>query len=153
MQALGSYQTPHLVLDIDRAVEQLAIISAAFGFGSVDHAVKANPHPALLEALVRAGTDSKPVKRTSDIAAAREAGVRRFARQRDEAKVAVAAPESEVLIRIGTSGDGPTGRCPASSGVFGRSCSAENRPQPGLCVSSRAFDQDRQPGLDSCAPV
>jgi ornithine decarboxylase len=99
----GSYQTPHLVLDIDRAVEQFLIISAAFGSGCVHYAVKANPHPALLEALVRAGSRSdvaspgvrcrhvrapgagakdllysNPVKRTADIAVARDAGVRRF---------------------------------------------------------------------------
>ena len=49
-------QTPHLVLDIDRAVERFAIISAAFGPGSVHYAVKANPHPILLDALVRAGS-------------------------------------------------------------------------------------------------
>jgi ornithine decarboxylase len=126
------YQTPHLVLDIDRAVERFALISAAFGPGSVHYAVKANPHPILLDALVRAGsrfdvsspgevqaclsagaapTDllySNPVKRTSDIAAARQAGVQRFVADSDGeiAKVAVAAPGSEVLIRISTSGEG-----------------------------------------------
>jgi len=128
----AGHETPHLVLDIDRAVERYAIISAAFGSASVHYAVKANPHPILLEALVRAGsrfdvaspgevqaclsagataTDllySNPVKRTSDIAAAWQAGVRRFVADSDGeiAKVAVAAPGSEVLIRIGTSGEG-----------------------------------------------
>jgi ornithine decarboxylase len=129
---VASYQTPHLVLDIDRAVEQFLIISAAFGSRSVHYAVKANPHPTLLEALVRAGsrfdvaspgelqaclragavaTDllySNPVKRTSDIASAREAGVRRFVTDSggEIAKMAAAGPGSEVLVRIGTSGEG-----------------------------------------------
>ena len=51
---------------------------------------------------------SNPVKRTSDIAAARQAGVQRFVADSDGeiAKVAVAAPGSEVLIRISTSGEG-----------------------------------------------
>jgi len=52
----AGHQTPHLVLDIDRAVERYAIISAAFGSASVHYAVKANPYPILLEALVRAGS-------------------------------------------------------------------------------------------------
>jgi ornithine decarboxylase len=128
----SSYQTPHLVLDIDRAVEQFLMISAAFGSGSVHYAVKANPHPTLLEALVRAGSRfdvaspgevhaclragaaaidllySNPVKRTAHITAAWEAGVRRFVTDSDGevAKVAAAAPGSEVLIRIDTSGEG-----------------------------------------------
>jgi diaminopimelate decarboxylase len=51
--AASWYQTPHLVLDVDRAVEQFLIISAAFGSRSVHYAVKANPHPTLLAALVR----------------------------------------------------------------------------------------------------
>jgi hypothetical protein len=70
--------------------------------------------PGEVQACLSAGaapTDllySNPVKRTSDIAAARQEGVRRFVADSDGeiAKLAVAAPGAEVLIRIGTSGEG-----------------------------------------------
>jgi ornithine decarboxylase len=124
--------------------------------------VKANPHPILLEALVAAGsrfdvassgevevclrvgaaaTDllySNPVKRTSDIAAAREAGVRRFVADSDSevAKVAVAAPGSEVLIRIATSGEGSDWPL---SGKFG--CA----PQEAVALLQQAAELELEP--------
>lgn len=51
----GPAQTPYLELDIADAVDRYARLRDAFGHAAVHYAVKANPHPALLRALVRAG--------------------------------------------------------------------------------------------------
>lgn len=124
--------TPYLRLDVDLAVGRFVAISAAFGARSVHYAVKANPHPTLISALVRAGSRfdvaspgevevclaagahpgkllySNPMKRRRDIAAASHAGVRRFvADSADEIdKIADEAPGSDVLVRLMTSGAG-----------------------------------------------
>jgi ornithine decarboxylase len=128
----GELPTPHLVLDVDRAVARFLIMSSAFGPGTVHYAVKANPHPVLIQALAQAGSRfdvaspgelelclsagvtanhlvySNPVKRGADIATAFARGVRRFAADSagEIGKLAVAAPGSEVLIRVATSGAG-----------------------------------------------
>ena len=96
----GELPTPHLVLAVDRAVARFLIIFSAFGPGTVHYAVKANPHPVLIQALEQAGSRfdvaspgelelclsagvtanhlvySNPVKRGADIATARSASWR-----------------------------------------------------------------------------
>jgi ornithine decarboxylase len=47
--------TPYLLLDVGQAVARYARLSDAFGVRAVHYAVKANPHPDLLQVLVRAG--------------------------------------------------------------------------------------------------
>jgi ornithine decarboxylase len=112
----------------------------------VHYAVKANPHPALVAALARAGSRfdvasagevdlgvaagvdpthllfSNPVKGRSDIRHAHCAGVRLFvADSIDEiVKLSAVAPGCDVLVRLGTTGVGSDWPL---SGKFG--CSAE----------------------------
>jgi ornithine decarboxylase len=124
--------TPYLDLDVAAAVRRYRCIGAALPGTAVHYAVKANPEPALLRALVAAGASfdvaspaevvatleagaspsdlvySNPVKRRVDIAFAAHLGVRLFAVDSvDETqKVADAAPGSSVLCRIATTGAG-----------------------------------------------
>jgi ornithine decarboxylase len=124
--------TPRLELDVAHALGRYAALAAALPGTAVHYAVKANPHPALLLALARAGsrfdvaspaeTDacltagataddlvfSNPVKRREDIAIAARSGVRLFVVDSPEEtrKVADAAPGSRVLCRLVTSGEG-----------------------------------------------
>jgi ornithine decarboxylase len=125
--------TPYLRLDVGAAVAAYRRLAAALPRGTALHyAVKANPEPALLEALHAAGSRfdvaspaevldalatgarpadlvySNPVKRRADIAFAARHGVRLFAIDSPEetAKVADAAPGAAVLCRLVTSGEG-----------------------------------------------
>lgn len=124
--------TPRLELDVTRALEGYDALARCLTVTAVHYAVKANPHPALLRALVRAGsrfdvaspaeTDaclaagatpddlvfSNPVKRREDIAVAARSGVRLFVVDSPEEtrKVAEAAPGARVLCRLVTSGEG-----------------------------------------------
>jgi ornithine decarboxylase len=124
--------TPRLELDVTRALQGYDALARTLPGTAVHYAVKANPHPALLAALVRAGsrfdvaspaeTDaclragaspddlvfSNPVKRREDVAAAARAGVRLFVVDSPEEthKVAEEAPGARVLCRLVTSGDG-----------------------------------------------
>jgi ornithine decarboxylase len=124
--------TPYLDLDVDRAVTRYRRLHAALPGTAVHYAVKANPHPRLLEALAAAGARfdvaspaevqavlaagatpadlvySNPVKRRDHVVAAAQAGVRLFAVDSlDETrKVAAAAPGASVLCRLSTSGAG-----------------------------------------------
>ena len=128
----GRTATPYLRLDLARAVRRFRTIAAAFGPGTVHYAVKANPHPMLVEALVRAGCRfdvasagevelclaagakpahliyTNPVKRRADIGYAYERGVRRFVADAagEIDKLAETAPGSAVLLRLATSGAG-----------------------------------------------
>ena len=128
----GRLATPYLWLDVPRAVRRFQMITAAFGPGTVHYAVKANPHPMLVETLVRAGCRfdvasagevelclaagakpshliyTNPVKRRSDIAYAYGRGVRRFVADAagEIDKLAETAPGSAVLVRLATSGAG-----------------------------------------------
>ena len=52
----GLAATPYLLLDMGAAVARFTTIAAAFGTDAVHYATKANPHPALIAALVRAGS-------------------------------------------------------------------------------------------------
>ncbi len=124
--------TPYLELDVPDAVSRYARLRDAFGPAAVHYAVKANPHPVLLAALVQAGGRfdvasageielclaagaaaddlifSNPVKRRSDIGDAYAVGVRRFVADSTSEldKLADAAPGASVLVRLATSGAG-----------------------------------------------
>ncbi len=125
-------QTPYLDLDVSVAVERLSSLQAALPGTAVHYAVKANPHPALLAALVGAGATfdvaspaevdaalaagarsadlvySNPVKRRADVAHAHALGVDLFVvdSPQEVAKVAQAAPAGRVLCRLLTTGAG-----------------------------------------------
>ncbi|MET0692423.1 MAG: type III PLP-dependent enzyme [Propionibacteriaceae bacterium] len=125
-------RTPYLMLDVDLALSRYRTLRNAFGPRAVHYAVKANPHPALVTALadaggrfdvassgevdlcLAAGADaahlvySNPMKRRSDIEYAYGRGVTLFvADSLDEViKLSTAAPGSDVLIRLATSGSG-----------------------------------------------
>jgi ornithine decarboxylase len=124
--------TPYLDLDVRAAVTRYRRLTAAFPGTAVHYAVKANPEPALLGALVAAGSRfdvaspgevvavldagaepwqlvySNPVKRRADIAFAARLGVKLFVTDSIEEtqKIAAAAPDSGVLCRIATTGTG-----------------------------------------------
>ena len=126
------WPTPYLALDPAVAVRRFRMVARTLPGTAVHYAVKANPHPVLLAALagagcrfdvaspaeVRAGLAagavaedlvySNPVKRRDDIVESAALGVRLFVVDSPEEtrKVAEAAPGSEVLCRIVTSGDG-----------------------------------------------
>ncbi len=124
--------TPRLELDVTVAVEQLRALQHALPEVALHFAVKANPHPQLLQALYAAGARfdvaspaevrvalaagarpaelvySNPVKRRDDIATAYALGVRLFAVDSPEEtrKLAEAAPGAGVIVRLVTSGEG-----------------------------------------------
>jgi ornithine decarboxylase len=130
--APGPHVTPRLELDVSRAVAGYAALARTLPGTAVHYAVKANPHPALLAALARAGARfdvaspaevracldagadpedlvcSNPVKRRDDVAATAALGVRLFVVDSPEEtrKVAEAAPRAAVLCRLVTSGSG-----------------------------------------------
>ncbi len=124
--------TPYLELDVPAAVTTYEALAAALPGTAVHYAVKANPHPRLLAELaavgcrfdvaspaevrsaLRAGAEpvdlvySNPVKRRDHIAEAAAMGVRVFVVDSlaETLKVAEAAPGSQVLCRLVTSGKG-----------------------------------------------
>ena len=128
----GLPPTPFLELEVDVAVERYRALAAALPGVVVHYAVKANPHPELLAALVGAGCNadvaspaevraalaagaspddlvySNPVKRRDHLVEAAALGVRLFVvdSMAELAKVAEAAPGTGVLCRIVTSGAG-----------------------------------------------
>ena len=124
--------TPYLELDVSAALDRYVALVRALPGTAVHYAVKANPDPALLAALaglgcrfdvaspveVRAALGagaspealvySNPVKRRDHIAESAALGVRLFVVDSfaETQKVAEAAPGSEVLCRLVTSGEG-----------------------------------------------
>jgi len=124
--------TPYLELDVPLAVERFIALAAAMPGTAVHYAVKANPHPQLLaelaavgcrfdvaspaevRAALGAGADpgslvySNPVKRRDHIVQAAALGVRLFVVDSvpETVKLAEAAPGSQVLCRLVTSGEG-----------------------------------------------
>jgi len=124
--------TPRLELDVTRALEGYDALVSTLPGTAVHYAVKANPDPTLLRALVQAGshfdvasqaeTDaclaagavpddlvfSNPVKRRADVVSAARSGVRLFVVDSPEEtrKLAEAAPGARVLCRLVTSGEG-----------------------------------------------
>ncbi|MEV4346858.1 type III PLP-dependent enzyme [Actinoplanes sp. NPDC049596] len=125
-------RTPCLVIDVEVAREQYHRIAAAFADAQIHYAVKANPEPALLRALVEAGcrfdvasraeidlclaagaspaalSYGHPIKKSVDIAYAYARGVRLFAF--DSAgeldKIVAHAPGSGVICRLLASSKG-----------------------------------------------
>ncbi|MBU2669640.1 type III PLP-dependent enzyme [Actinoplanes bogorensis] len=128
----GLDQTPCLVIDVDVARAQYERIAAAFAGAGVHYAVKANPEPPLLRALVAAGCQfdvagraeidlclaagaspadlsyGHPIKKSEDIAYAYARGVRMFAfdSEGELDKIVQHAPGSSVLCRVLASSDG-----------------------------------------------
>lgn len=124
--------TPYLELDVAAAVDRFVRLASALPGTAVHYAVKANPHPELLAELAAVGCRfdvaspvevraalgagatpetlvySNPVKRRDHVAEAADLGVRLFVVDSlpETTKVAEAAPGSEVLCRLVTSGDG-----------------------------------------------
>ncbi|MEZ5321120.1 MAG: type III PLP-dependent enzyme [Microthrixaceae bacterium] len=124
--------TPVLALDISAIREQYHALVKAIPDAQVFYAMKANPHPAVLRALVDEGCGidaaslneihdalkagvapgdisyGNPVRRASDVAAAHDEGVSVFTVD-DESeldKVLRHAPGSLVSVRVLTDGDG-----------------------------------------------
>lgn len=130
--AAASVLSPRLELRVDTAVERLATLRAAFPGAAIRYAVKANPQPALLRALVAAGAGcdvaspaevgaalaagarpeallhSNPIARRDHLAVCGHLGVRTFVvdSASEVVKVADAVPGATVLARILTSGAG-----------------------------------------------
>ena len=124
--------TPRLELHVPTALARLRQLRAALPGTAIHYAVKANPHPVLLRALVAAGAAfdvaspaevraclaagarpgdlvySNPIKLRSDVVESAGLGVRLFVVDSPEEtrKVAEAAPGTSVLCRIVTSGTG-----------------------------------------------
>ncbi len=124
--------TPRLELRIGAAVEHFLALASALPGTAVHYAVKANPHPVLLQALAQAGcrfdvaspgevraalaagarpghlVHSNPVARRDHLAEAHSLGVRLFVVDSpgEVRKLSAAAPGSSVLVRIVTSGSG-----------------------------------------------
>src|ERR1700753_3147709 len=124
-------QTPCLVIDVDVARSQYQQIASAFAGAGVHYAVKANPEPPLLRALVAAGCKfdvasraeidlclaagaspgdlsyGHPIKKGEDIAYAYGRGVRLFAfdSEGELDKIVQHAPGSSVLCRVLASSD------------------------------------------------
>ncbi len=124
--------TPYLSLDIPRAVDRLRAVNAALPDAAVHYAVKANPDPALLRALVAHGCrfdvaspaevvacldagaspahllHSNPVARRADLAQVAALGVDLFVvdSPQEVDKLAEVAPGASVLARLVTSGEG-----------------------------------------------
>ena len=124
--------TPCLIVDVAVAAAQYRRIAAAFAGASVHYAVKANPEPPVLRALVAAGCQfdvasrteidlclaagahpatlsyGHTIKKAGDIAYAYGRGVRTFAvdSEAELDKIAVHAPGSAVLCRLLASSTG-----------------------------------------------
>ncbi|EID55917.1 type III PLP-dependent enzyme [Saccharomonospora xinjiangensis] len=118
--------TPCLVIDIDTVIDRYRRLTSAFPGCRVQYAVKANPHPAVLRALVEAGAafdvaspgeielclaaGAEPgtlsygntIKKPSDIAHADARGVREytFDSASDLDNLAACAPGAQVSARL-----------------------------------------------------
>ncbi|AXB43872.1 type III PLP-dependent enzyme [Amycolatopsis albispora] len=147
--------TPCLVLDVDVVRDRYRELSALFDKVSLYYAVKANPEPAVVRALVAAGSrfdvaspaeielclacGARPeslsygntIKKPADIAVAYAAGVRDFVfdAEEDLENLARHAPGSSVSVRILV--DGPDSVTP-----FGRKFGCE--PELALILLKRA---------------
>jgi ornithine decarboxylase len=122
----NKFERPVLVLDVDQVEENYRQLKAGMTEAHIHYAVKANPHPDILERLVSlgcrfdaasigeidmclaAGADpahisfGNTVKRVQDIKAAYNKGISLFAADASEelAKIAEYAPKSCVFIRV-----------------------------------------------------
>ncbi|WP_281824767.1 type III PLP-dependent enzyme [Jannaschia rubra] len=117
---------PTLVIDVDAVERQFHALSAGLGHAHIHYAVKANPHPAIIERLVGLGSGfdaasrgeielvlsqgahadhvsfGNTIKKAADIRFAYQAGVTLFAADAEEelAKIADNAPGARVYIRV-----------------------------------------------------
>jgi ornithine decarboxylase len=124
--------TPYLEIETAVVTDRLHALATALPGIAIHYAVKANPHPDVLAAVVAAGANfdvaspaevraclaagaapddlvySNPVKRRDHIAESAALGVRVFVVDSlpEVGKVAETAPGSAVLCRLVTSGDG-----------------------------------------------
>lgn len=124
--ASAEFDRPTLVIDVDRVETQYDALKAGLGRADIHYAVKANPHPAIIERLVHLGSHfdaasrgeielclsqgARPehvsfgntIKRVSDIAFAYGAGIRMFAVDAEEEleKIAEHAPGAQVYVRL-----------------------------------------------------
>ncbi|MGR3500237.1 MAG: type III PLP-dependent enzyme [Limimaricola soesokkakensis] len=124
--ASAEFDRPTLVIDVDRVETQYDALKAGLGRADIHYAVKANPHPAIIERLVQLGSHfdaasrgeielclsqgARPehvsfgntIKRVSDIAFAYNAGIRMFAVDAEEEleKIAEHAPGAQVYVRL-----------------------------------------------------
>ncbi|PXY28069.1 type III PLP-dependent enzyme [Prauserella muralis] len=131
--------TPCLVIDVDTVLERYRALTRAFPGARLQYAVKANPEPAVLEALARDGAAfdvaspaeirsclaagapggtlsyGNTVKKPADIAMAHAAGVREFTVEAtsDLENIAEHAPGAQVSARLLI-------EAPASVTPFGR---------------------------------
>ncbi len=120
------FDRPTLVIDTDVVTRQFRALKAGLGHADIHYAVKANPHRAVIEALVAEGAHfdaasrgeielclslgadpstisfGNTIKRASDIAFAWAAGVELFAADAEEEleKIAKNAPGAQVYIRL-----------------------------------------------------
>ncbi|WGH80069.1 type III PLP-dependent enzyme [Jannaschia ovalis] len=124
--AAHDFAHPTLVVDIDAVERQFRALSAGLGRAHIHYAVKANPHPAIIERLVRLGSGfdaasrgeielvlsqgadpahvsfGNTIKKASDIRFAHHVGVTIFAADAEEEleKIAENAPGAQVYIRV-----------------------------------------------------
>ncbi|TFL19418.1 type III PLP-dependent enzyme [Jannaschia formosa] len=124
--ASNDFAEPTLVIDVDAVERQFRALSAGLGRAHIHYAVKANPHPAIIERLVALGSGfdaasrgeielvlsqgadvdhvsfGNTIKKASDIRFAANAGVTMFAADAEEEleKIAENAPGARVYIRV-----------------------------------------------------
>ncbi|KZB86190.1 type III PLP-dependent enzyme [Amycolatopsis regifaucium] len=156
--------TPCLVVDTDLVADRTAAVSAAFPGALIRYAVKANPVPAVLDAVRSAGAGfdvastgeidlclsrgadagelayGNTIKKPSDISYAYARGVREFTTDSagDLANLAEHAPGSLVSIRLLTGG-------PDSVTPFGHKFGCE--PSVAAALLRRAAEAGLRPGI------
>nr|WP_223163085.1 type III PLP-dependent enzyme [Roseivivax sediminis] len=134
-----SFERPTLVIDTEAVARQYRALKDGLGRATIHYAVKANPDRAVIETLVREGSNfdaasrgeielclamgARPeqisfgntIKRASDIAFAHQAGIATFAVDAEEEmdKIAAHAPGAKVYVRLivgSTEADWPLSR-------------------------------------------
>lgn len=156
--------TPCLVMDTDLVAERAEAVTAAFPGALIRYAVKANPTPEVLDAVLSAGSGfdvagtaetelclargaepaslayGNPIKKPADIAFAYARGVREFTTDSagDLANLAEHAPGSLVSVRLRLEG-------PDSVTPFGRKFGCEPPVAAGLL--RQAADSGLRPGI------
>ncbi|SPJ22845.1 Lysine/ornithine decarboxylase [Palleronia abyssalis] len=124
--ATRDFDRPTLVIDTAQVVANFRALQAGLGAASIHYAVKANPHPAIIQTLIAEGSGfdaasrgeielclsqgARPekisfgntIKKARDIAFAHRAGITRFAADSEEEleKIAANAPGARVYIRV-----------------------------------------------------
>ena len=122
----NTFDRPTLIIDADAVKDNYRALKAGMPAAHIHYAVKANPHPDILERLVSIGSRfdaasigeihaclaagatpeqisfGNTVKRTADIAAAADLGINLFSADAEEEleKIAQYAPGSQVFIRL-----------------------------------------------------